>query len=287
MSAHDTWAAWAGAPNNLIELDTSTPVMARLWNWWEKGKDASLAERQFGEQAERLYPQILDVARFRSIFRGRAVRAMVEEYRLRQLLVVGVDVPLHDQVHDIAQRIDPLCRVVYADTDPWVMVHARALLTSSLPGGCAHVEAGLEDPGGLLDRAVATLTLAEPVGVLLINSLDGVDDRTAAHALAVLRTALPGGSCIAICHLTGDTGQGLAALGAEQDRPIPRLPHARTLDGIRVLFTDLDMAEPGLVAAPHWRPEPSPCAPLDGVDLWCGLGRVPAHPGAAARECAR
>ncbi|MFI0484334.1 SAM-dependent methyltransferase [Actinomadura sp. 9N215] len=280
MSAHDTTVHGSAAAGDLIELDESTPVMARLWNLWANGKDAGPAEQQFGERVQQLYPQILDVARFRLVFRARAVRVMVEEYRLRQLLVVGVDVPLRDEVHEIAQRIDPATRVVYADTDAWVMMHARALLTSRAPGGCAHVDADLYEPGVLLDQAAATLSLAEPVGVLLTTSLDGVDDQTAAHALAVLRTVLPGGSCIGICHLAGDTGQGLGALGGLWDRPIPGLPHARTLDGIRALFTDLDVAEPGLVAAPHWRPEPSPWAPLEGVDLWCGVGRVRARTGA-------
>lgn len=99
-----------------------------------------------------------------------------------------------------------------------------------------------------------------------------MDDQTAAHALAVMRTALPAGSCIAICHLAGDTGRGLAELGAVWERPIPGLPHARTLHGIRALLIDLNLIEPGLVPAPHWRPEPSPWAPPDGVDLWCGVG---------------
>ncbi|TMQ90988.1 SAM-dependent methyltransferase [Actinomadura soli] len=280
MSAHDTAVDCSAVTGDPIELDTSTPVMARVWNVWSSGKDGGPVEQQFGAQVEQRYPQIVDVARFRLIFRALAVRAMVEEYGLRQLLVIGVDVPLRDEVHDIAQRIDPLTRVVYADTDLWVMTHARALLTSSAPGGCAHVDADLHDPGALLDQVAATLTLAEPVGVLLINSLDAVDDPTAAHTLAVLRTALPGGSCLAICHLGGNTGRGLTALGALRDRPIPGLPHARTLDGIQALFTDLDLAEPGLVTAPHWRPEPSPWAPLDGVDLWCGVGRVPDRAGA-------
>lgn len=275
MSARDMAVSHPGATDDLIELDDSTPSMARLWNLWAHGKDAGSAEIEFGERVQLQYPGVEDAARFRLMFRARAVRAMVEAERIRQLLVVGVDVPLHDAVHDIAQRINPQVPVVYADTDPRVMAHARALLRSGRPGGCAHIVAHLHDPGVLLDEAAATLNLAEPVGVLLINSLDGLDDAAARHALAVLQTALAAGSCIAMCHLGGDTARGLAELGALREQPIPGLPHRRNLPGVRALFTGLDMIDPGLVPAPRWRPEPSPWPPLDGVDLLCGVGRVP------------
>lgn len=266
---------WAAAERDLLGFDVTRPSMARLWNLWAGGKDHYPADRHFGQYVKARYSQIVDVARYRIAFRARVVRALVGEYGIRQLLVAGVDLPSHDEVHEVAHRLDPLVRVVYADPDPWVMMHARALLNSPWLGVCEHIDAGVHEPDVLMAKTAEILDLAEPVGVLLINSLDPLDDAAAAHAMGVLHMALPPGSYIALCHLTGETGQGLAALDTVQNRRIPGLSHARTPAGVRALFTGLDLAEPGIVPAPQWRPEPSPWPQPGPVDLWCGLGRIP------------
>ena len=47
----------------------------------------------------------------------------------------------------MAQRIAPESRILYVDNDPLVLVHARALLTSSPEGRTDHVNADLNDRG--------------------------------------------------------------------------------------------------------------------------------------------
>lgn len=264
---------WAAAERALSGFDVMSPSMVGVWNFWGRGKDNHSADRCFGGYVEGLYPRIVDVAACRIAFRARAVRVMVGEYGIGQILVVGTDLPLRDEVHDIAQSIDPRVRVVYADADPLVMAHARALLDSPWADGCAHVDAGLADPAVLLGEVADVVDFAEPVGVLLINSLDGLDDAAATHAVGVLGGALPRGSCVAICSVTGQAGRGLAALGAVGSRRIPGLPRARTRAGVRALFAGLELVEPGVVPASQWRPEPSPWE-AGPVDLWCGLGRI-------------
>lgn len=41
---------------------------------------------------------------------------------------------------DVAQAIDPRCRVVYVDYDPGVVAYARALMASGPEGACGYVE---------------------------------------------------------------------------------------------------------------------------------------------------
>jgi hypothetical protein len=50
---------------------------------------------------------------------------------IRQFLDIGTGLPTVDSTHEIAQRVDPTCRIVYVDNDPLVLAHAAALLTSS------------------------------------------------------------------------------------------------------------------------------------------------------------
>ena len=167
-----------------------------------------------------------------------------------------------------------MVRVVYADLDPLVMAYARALLDSGWADATEHIEVGPEDPAALLEGVSQFLDMAEPVGVLLINSLDGLASAATAHVLDVLRGELPRGSCVAICQLTGATGRGLAAVAAQQGGQMPGLPHPRVPADVRALFGGLELVEPGVVPIPRWRPEPSPWQRLGPVDLWGGVGRV-------------
>jgi hypothetical protein len=62
-------------------------------------------------------------------FTARAVRWLATEAGIRRFLDIGVGLPVGNAVHEIAQDAAPGSLVVYADTDPLVLVHARALLT--------------------------------------------------------------------------------------------------------------------------------------------------------------
>ena len=46
---------------------------------------------------------------------------------IRQFLDIGAGLPTTENVHKVAQRTDPTAGIVYADNDPLVLVHARAL----------------------------------------------------------------------------------------------------------------------------------------------------------------
>src|SRR5215472_924618 len=80
--------------------------------------------------------------------------------------------PTVDNTHEIAQRVAPGTRVVYADNDPLVMTHARALLTNSRNGTCGHVTADIRDPADLIAGAAATLDFTQPAAVLMVNVLN-------------------------------------------------------------------------------------------------------------------
>ncbi|MFI0484333.1 SAM-dependent methyltransferase [Actinomadura sp. 9N215] len=285
---------WAAAKRDLFyPLDPTTPHWSRVWNALVGGKENYPADRNFSDWAGRGYPGLVAAARHRLAFRARVVRALVGEHGIGQVLVAGTDLPVRDlpseplraEVHEVAQRIDPAARVVYADADAFVMVQARAWLSSPFEDTC--VDADPTDPAAALAAAAAKnlLDLAEPVGVLLTTSLDPLDGRRAVGAVERLRAALPCGSYIAVCQLTGQTSQGVAALGTLQDRPIPGLPHPRTPQDVRDLFAGVELVEPGIVPAPQWRPERS-CSPQAEAigqgpsDLWCGVGRVQARDGA-------
>ena len=56
----------------------------------------------------------------------------------------------------------PDSRVVYADNDPIVLLHAQALLTSDPAGSADYIDADLRDTGTILTGAARTLDSASP-----------------------------------------------------------------------------------------------------------------------------
>jgi hypothetical protein len=131
-------------------LDVSVPNSARIWNYWLGGKDNFAIDRAVGEQVKSMFPGIAVVARVQREFRVRAVSYLAGEAGIRQFLDIGPGLPTADSTHQVAQRIAPTSRVVYADIDPVVLTHARALLTSHPDGATAFVAADLREPGSSL-----------------------------------------------------------------------------------------------------------------------------------------
>jgi S-adenosyl methyltransferase len=80
------------------------------------------------------------------IFLTRAVRYLAVDAGIRQFLDVGTGLPTVDNTHQVAQRAAPEAKIVYVDNDPMVLVHARALLTSTPEGVCEYIDADLRDP---------------------------------------------------------------------------------------------------------------------------------------------
>lgn len=275
---------WRAAERDLSVYDPSRPAIARLWALWGGGKDYNLADRVLGDEVKEQFPQITSIARHRLAFRSRVVRALAGEYGIDQFLVAGVDMPMHDEVHTLAQLINPSARVVYADADELVMAYAAALFGSEPTGGCGFVQAGLDDPRAVLEGAAATLDFGRPVAVLLINSLDVHGDPQAVAAMAAFRAGLPTGSYIAFCHLMAEHDRRLVALGRMCADTAPGPPGIRSPAELEAFCIGMAPVAPGLVPAPAWRPDPGPWPVPTEVDLWCGVGRIcGARPGRGRR----
>ena len=215
-------------------------------------------------------------ARANRAFLARVVRFLAGERGIRQFLDIGTGLPSADNTHQVAQRAAPDARVVYADNDPLVLVHARALLTSTPQGACDYIHADLRDPAGILTQAARTLDLTQPVAVLLlavVHFLPDADDPAA--IVATLAAALAPGSCLALSHLTADLApqQVTAAAGAYNAlAPAPVTPRSHAQ--VTALFGGLPLLPPGVVPVTEWRPGPGQ-VPGPPADLHAGVARIP------------
>ena len=157
-------------------LDTTVSHSARIWNYWLGGKDNFAVDREAGDRVAAMLPVIVAQARADRAFLGRAVRYLAGQEGIRQFLDIGTGLPTADNTHQVAQRVAPEARIVYVDNDPMVLVHARALLTSSPEGVCDYIDADLREPDKIVSGAARTLDLTRPVALLLLGVLHHISD---------------------------------------------------------------------------------------------------------------
>src|ERR1700722_1546230 len=231
---------------------------ARVYNVWLGGKDYYAADRDAALRGAESRPQVVAGARANRQFLGRVVRYLAGQQGVSQFLDIGTGLPAPDNTHEVAQALDPGARIVYADNDPLVLTHARALLGSTPGGACDYLHADLRDPAALLAGAARTLDFTRPAAILLLAVLHFVPDADdPAGTLATLAAALAPGSFVAISHLTSDFApaavtSGVTAYNEAVPGGIPARPHAQ----VSALFGDLSLVPPGVVPVSEWRPDP-------------------------------
>jgi S-adenosyl methyltransferase len=266
---HPTWAP-AG-------IDTERPSAARMYDYYLGGSHNFAVDRELAEKLLAVLPEGVYIARANRAFLRRAVRYCVGQ-GIRQLIDIGSGIPTVGNVHTVAQRADPTCRVVYVDVEPVAVQHIRALVADDSRVGAVHAD--LRDVDAVLGDPVtrALVDPGEPVAVLLFAVLHFVPDADDPYGIvAAYRDFAPG--YLALTH------------GSQQDQPAPALDgmkrgervYQRTAtpfvnrdrDRIAAFFTGYDLVEPGLVTLPLWRPE--------GPEVDVDAEHFPAYGGVAHR----
>jgi len=267
VSSDDTVFPWGDKEDDLAtKIDTTVPVSARIWNYWMDGRDYYPVDKAAGDEYAKAFPGIFTMARSCRYFIGRSVRFLASEAGIRQFLDIGTGLPSHDNTHEIAQRVAPESRVVYADNDPLVLAHARALLTGNSPGDTDYINADLNDPGSILEIARQKLDFSRPVAIMLMGILGHIgnpaedDDRFAQSVVLTLKDALPPGGYLALNEAVDtDPAQNAALDYYNQTGAVPY--RVRRADQIARFFDGLELVEPGVVPIHEWRPDPSPFPP--------------------------
>jgi S-adenosyl methyltransferase len=268
-SAPDSVRAPAG-------IDTTVAHPARVYDYWLGGKDNFAADREAAEQVIAARPTILRDIRANREFLHRAVRYLAAEAGIRQFLDVGTGIPTSPNVHEIAQEIAPGARVVYADNDPIVLSHARALLTSTPEGMTAYVDADLRRPDEILRHARQTLDFTRPIAVILVGIMHLISDDEDPYGLAArLMAATVPGSFLVITQPASDVHADVAAEGARRyNERVATKQTRRSRAEVARFVEGLAVVEPGVVQFHRWRPEPGRVDDYE-VSGWAVVGRKP------------
>ena len=256
MTAGDVGAGMGleTAPNG---VDPTTPNVARTYDYFLGGKDHFAADREAGERILQASPEVRSTLRANRSFLGRVVRFLAGEAGITQFVDLGTGLPTAQNVHQVAQGVSSSAKVVYADYDPVVLAHARAMLADD--ENTAVAGADLRRPAEVLNdpELLRLVDLTRPAAVLMMAVLHFVaEDENAPAIVAQYRDALAPGSYLAMSLGTTDGVDPAKIAGAQQVyRSATAQLTYRSRAQIEQLFDGFDLVEPGLVRLPHWRPD--------------------------------
>ncbi|MCT7355642.1 SAM-dependent methyltransferase [Streptomyces sp. 15-116A] len=261
-------------------IDTSRPHPARVYDWWLGGKDNYPVDEELARRILAADGTVVRGARANRRFMHRATRTAAEA-GIRQFLDIGTGIPTEPNLHQVAQRVAPESRVVYADNDPIVLRHAQALLHGTAEGATAYVHADVRDADALLGKAGETLDLGRPVALSLValtHYLDDAPDGDDVYGLLERYVAaLAPGSYLILSQVTADLSPEAVGQAAEHFRRSGTPFHPRSLADFSRFFTGLELLGPGVIPVHGWRPEAEDvAAQAEGiVPVYAGVARKP------------
>jgi hypothetical protein len=247
----DEWLRSASRAIPPARIDTSAPNPARVWDALNGGRDNFEADRRVARHLVDASPPLEQAGLAGWAFRMRAARS-AREAGIRQFLDISMGMRTLPATQSLAQGAGPGCHLVFVASDPVVLSHLRATLRSPIPASVSCVDADPLDPTSALRAASGVLDLAEPVAVIMPDTLSFTADASA--AVAALVAGLPSGSYLAVIQAAEDERLAPAARRWNRIYPMPvYLRHAGEVAG---WFQGCDILEPGVVEVHRWRPSP-------------------------------
>lgn len=238
--------------------DLNKPNPARMYDYFLGGDHNFPSDRAAAEQIIAMYPHAALTARANRAFLRRAVTFLAEQ-GIDQFLDIGSGIPTANNVHEVAQRINPNARVVYVDVDPVAVVYGQSILQRS--ANVVTIEGDVRHPDEILSHSETRrlIDFNRPVAVLLVAMLQFVTlEGEAQRAVRQLWEPMPLGSYLVISHATKEyvspdvivQGEAIYARSTNPGK-------LRSREQISRFFQGLTLCEPGLVLVPLWRPDGS------------------------------
>jgi hypothetical protein len=238
------------------------------------------ADRRVADVLQRAVPDVALVAQLTRTFMRQAV-IRLEAAGVRQFLDLSVGTTAVGNVHEVAQAIDPDCRVVYVHADPVSVVYTSQLLAGTERTAVLHA-----DPRDVRKIMTACrddklLDITAPVGLLMITGLALLPDSTnLVNMMARYRRCVVAGSYLVISHVTGDRRPAEVTNLVQVMSAGPDPVQPRTREEVVRLFTGFELVPPGVVDPGQWHVDRSlsPAEELAATLAYVGVGRKPEQP---------
>jgi hypothetical protein len=268
-----------------VEDLVARPNIARIYDALLGGKDNLAVDREIASRVVEAQPLVVAGVHANRAFLRRAVGFLAAR-GVDQFLDIGCGLPVGENVHEVAGRVNPRARTVYVDIDPIVLVHARARL--AVNDLTIVVEGDVRDAAGILGHRDVRghLDFARPVAVVMCAILHFVEQDPAAMVRAFAEVMAPG-SALVVTHVVedGDSGTDAATRkGAEIYSQNAAPIVVRTRAEVAAWFDGFTLVPPGMVYADTWRRAGNGRA---RAPMLAGVGLVEGHRAAGASQRAQ
>ncbi|MFD7506317.1 SAM-dependent methyltransferase [Streptomyces sp. NPDC059850] len=254
-------------------MDREVASAARAYDCLLGGTHHFAADRKLAEQVLSVLPANI-MARQNRDYLQRVVRFLID-CGVRQFIDLGSGLPVMGNVHEVAQQLDPECRVIYVDNEPATVAHSGLILSGA--AGTAMVEADVRDMNAVLgaDATRRLIDFSQPVGLLMLGVTQFLSDEDDPWAIiSGYRDALPSGSHLALSCFTWDNDPETMQNTIDMFREAGRSPIVpRTSAEVMRLIGDFELLEPGLVFTPQWRPDSTSGDSDERSNLYAGVAR--------------
>ncbi|MEV7596961.1 SAM-dependent methyltransferase [Kitasatospora sp. NPDC089797] len=237
-------------------IDVTVPSDARVYDWLLGGSINFHSDRRAAERLLQIAPTSRQLVLSNRWFLQRVVHTLAAEYGVRQFLDYGCGLPLGDNLHQVAQRVDPASRIVYVDKDPIVIAYGRESLDEN--DRTALVRADMTDTDAVFGHPAALDLIHpdEPTAVLFAAVLHCLpDEQDPAELIRQVTARLAPGSFVVVSELVSDDAGVRSGVTELMNRQVPRhWGRVREKREVRSYFDGLEIEPPGLVDVTDWRP---------------------------------
>ncbi|MFJ4192251.1 SAM-dependent methyltransferase [Kitasatospora sp. NPDC089509] len=236
-------------------VNVEIPAAARMYDFLGGGTNNFPADRRTVEDLLAIAPSSRELVGQNRAFLLRAVKSVVRDYGIKQLVDHGSGFPTDRNVHQVAQAVDRDTKVVYIDNDPTVVLHSRALLDEN--ENVRILDADIVAPAVIRERTDGFIDFGEPVAMLFVSVLHCfADDLEAAAVVQESVRGLCPGSVVVLCQLVSDRADFRRQVtGFMRERTQGTWGRVRSRDEVADLFDGLEVQEPGLVDVSEWCPD--------------------------------
>lgn len=263
-------------------VDMNVPSVARMYDYYLGGRDNYEVDRAAVAELDKVVPSTRPLALNNRRFLQRVVRVLAEDFGVRQFLDHGSGLPTQDNVHQVAQRVDPASRVVYVDNDPIVLAHGRALLQEN--DNTTVITADMRDTEEIFGNPEVQrlIDLSEPLAVLFVSVMHCIPDASdrggPVEVLERVLDRIPSGSFVVVNQLVSDRKEVRDSVSEFMDESTHgNWGRVREEFEVARYFEGLDVLEPGLGWIDDWHRE-SELGPRQLTEEWWEFGGVARKP---------
>jgi hypothetical protein len=253
------------------DVDVSKPNPARVYDYLLGGANNFQVDRGLAKRLIEMVPDVAFMVIENRSFLRRAV-AFLAQAGIDQFLDLGSGIPTVGNTHEVAQQINPACRVLYVDQEAVAVAHSELLLEENPRADI--LRADVRRPAEILadPKTSAMLDFSRPVAILMfavVHFMDAGDKP--AEVIKTYRDATVPGSYLALSHITAEGRPDMIDAVAEYSTKATMEGNLRTREEIVSFFDGYDLVDPGVVFTPQWRGELNVCEPWRSA-VYAGVG---------------